>query len=343
MSNAHKLLSAGFTAALFALGACSDDGGPGDVPDAAPGPVDAFEQPDDERWERLPDVGLGPIQEIGVAELDGKIYVVGGIDAGLGLRDSVQVYDIASATWSSAAPVPRPIHHANVASADGKLYVLGALIDFQFNETGESWAYDPATDSWSDVAAMGTAARGSGAAATIDGKIYLAGGWRDGAAVADFSMYDPATDTWDHTLPALAEPRDHLVVAAVGTDFYAVSGRAGAISSLNARLDSFDTTTGEWTQRTSIPTARGGMAGGVVDGRIIVVGGEGAPGPSGVFTQVEIYDPATDSWSDAGDMPYPRHGMGAAGHDGTLYVPGGADEEAFAAVATFDAFTPDAQ
>lgn len=326
----------------FILAACSGTDGPSGDADAA-GPADAPPQPDDPRWQRLPDVGQGPVQEIGVAELDGKIYVVGGFNDRLGLLDTVQVYDIASQTWSTAAPLPRPVHHANVASADGKLYVLGALIDLQFNETDESWAYDPATDTWVEVASMGTGARGSGAAATIDGKIYLAGGWRDSAAVTDFSVYDPALDTWDHTLPPLADPRDHLVAAAIGTEFYAVSGRAGAIASINPRLDSYDTTTGTWTERTSIPTARGGMAGGVVDGQIIVVGGEGAANPSGVFAQVEVYDPQTDTWSDAGVMPTPRHGMGAAGYEGSLYVPGGADEEAFAAIATFEVFTPTAQ
>lgn len=311
------------------------------VDDVDASPVDAAPPPDDPRWQRLPDVGLGPVQEIGVAELDGKIYVVGGFDGQLGLLDAVQVYDIAAQTWSTTAPLPRPVHHANVASADGKLYVLGALIDVQFNETGETWCYDPATDIWTEVASMGIGARGSGAAATIDGKIYLAGGWRNGQAVTDFSVYDPVADTWDHTLPPLAEPRDHLVVAVVGTEFFSISGRAGAISSINARVDGFDTVSGTWTEKASIPTARGGMAAGTVDGRILVVGGEGAPNPSGVFAQVESYDPSTDTWIDVGVMPNPRHGMGAAAYQGTLYVPGGADVQAFAAVATFEAFTPE--
>ena len=80
----------------------------------------------------------------------------------------------------------------------------------------------------------------------------------------------------------------------------------------------------------------------MVNDNIIVVGGEGNSGdPSGVFPHVESYDPMADSWTSLPPMPTPRHGMGAAGYDGTLYVPGGADSQAFGAVATFEAYTPE--
>ena len=86
-----------------------------------------------------------------------------------------------------------------------------------------------------------------------------------------------------------------------------------------------------------MPTARGGIGSGVVNGAIVVVGGEGNPdADSGVFPQTEIYDPAADAWSAGPDMPTPRHGMGAAGVDGALYVPGGADVAGIGAVATHE-------
>jgi N-acetylneuraminic acid mutarotase len=90
-----------------------------------------------------------------------------------------------------------------------------------------------------------------------------------------------------------------------------------------------------------MPTARGGTAAGVVDGKIYVVGGEGnGAAASGVFPQVEEYDPATDTWTSRGEMLTPRHGMGAAGFDGGLYVPGGATTQGFGAVATAEIFVP---
>lgn len=309
------------------------------------GPIDAAPEPDGppvpSQWETLPDVASGPIQEIGVAELGGRIYIVGGFNGELGIVDEVWAFDIAARTWQRRAPLPMPVHHANVAAAGGKLYVLGALTGGTFQETGASWAYDPALDEWATLAPMAAEyAAGAGATGVINGKIYVVGGYRDGVSVADLSLYDPQTNTWDHTLPPLPEARDHLVGAAVGGVVYAISGRTGGISGIRGRVDAYDPTSNQWTGRAPIPTPRGGMAAGVVDGQIIVVGGEGSDAPSGVFAEVESYDPVGNTWKSLEPMRTPRHGMGAAGYEGTLYVPGGATRAGFQAVATFEALTP---
>ncbi len=92
--------------------------------------------------------------------------------------------------------------------------------------------------------------------------------------------------------------------------------------------------------RTPMPIARGDMASGVVDGLIVVVGGEVDPdSDSGVFPQAQAYDPARDEWIALPNLPVPRHGTGGAVHEGKLYVPGGADTQLFAPVATFEALS----
>ena len=204
-------------------------------------------------WEGLPAVLGGPIQETGVAELNGIIYVIGGFNGQIGIVDSVRAYDVASRTWSNAAPVPRSMHHANVASVNGKLYVLGSLLGGTFAQNGESWEYDPATDQWTELLPMAdSAARGSAAMGVIDGKIYLAGGFRNGMSVALMSAYDPATNTWDDTLAPMPEARDHLVGAAVGGTFYAIGGRNGGITALRSQVDAYDPVTDQWTSRAPV-------------------------------------------------------------------------------------------
>ncbi len=81
--------------------------------------------------------------------------------------------------------------------------------------------------------------------------------------------------------------------------------------------------------------------GGVVNGRIYVVGGEGnSATTTGVFNNNEAYDPVTNSWTTAEPMERPRHGTGAAGLNGALHVPGGADVQGFGAVNVNDEFVP---
>ena len=96
-----------------------------------------------------------------------------------------------------------------------------------------------------------------------------------------------------------------------------------------------------WCELAPIPTARGGIAAAVLNGRIVVVGGEGnAADPNGVFSQVEAFDPATNRWSILTPLPVGRHGTGAAAVGDVLYLPGGADHQAFGAVATMTSFEP---
>jgi hypothetical protein len=66
-----------------------------------------------------------PNSEIGVAELDGKIYVIGGYPGDRKTVATVQVYDSGTDKWQIAAPLPVPLNHVMAAGANGKVYVIG--------------------------------------------------------------------------------------------------------------------------------------------------------------------------------------------------------------------------
>ena len=56
--------------------------------------------------------------EVAVAEVGGKIYVVGGFR---GERE-LEVYDPAADRWSRGASIPRALHHA--AAVAGRIYIV---------------------------------------------------------------------------------------------------------------------------------------------------------------------------------------------------------------------------
>jgi len=290
-------------------------------------------------WQQLPNVLGGPIQEIAVVELDGKIYVMGGFTGGGNIVPDVRVYDVAAGTWSDAAPLPQAVHHANAAAANGKIYVVGALRS-PFTPIGNVWEYDPVANDWTPKSPLPASyERGASAMGVVSGIIYVAGGSGVGGTVAHLTSYDPQSDMHDTTLAPMPEALNHLVGAGVGGKFYAIGGRS-EFPGTNARVDEYDPVGDSWTPRRAMPTARGGMAAGVVNGKVIVVGGEGNTNQSGVFPQAEMYDPQANGWTSLSDMRTPRHGMGAAGYQGKLYVPGGATQEGFGAVDTFEVLTP---
>lgn len=319
---------------VVACAACG--GGNGKSSDIPDGPDHC---PAGAPWTTAPDVMLGATQETAVVATGGKVYVIGGF-VGLTITPAVQVFWPAPCGWLEGPDLPQPVHHANAAVVDGTIYVAGALTGGNFAAIPNVWAWNPATDAgWTERMGMpaGTE-RGAAVTGVIDGKIYIAGGYRNGA-VTDVSVYDPAANTWT-ALPALPMPRDHGCGGAVGGKLYYIGGRPSGPATPQPQVFEY-TPGGTWLERAPMPTPRGGTACGVVGDRIVVVGGEGNPAaPSGVFPQSEAYDAIANTWVNLADMPTPRHGMGAAVVDGKLYVPGGANKQGFGAVATHEVLTP---
>jgi N-acetylneuraminic acid mutarotase len=297
--------------------------------------------PTDGSWSTEPPLPMGPRQECGVAALDGEIYVVGGFTVE-GLTSLVEVYDPASGGWRTAQTLPGAMaHHPNLAAVAGQLYVAGSLTGLMFDVDPTTWSYDPATDAWTERTPMPAGSeRGAAATVALDGKIFVIGGLRAGAAVPDAWTYDPGADDWA-PLPPLPSARDHLVGAAIGGKVYAVGGRSADIGTHVPAVDIYDPATGEWATGAEMPTSRGGAMGAVVGDWLFVGGGEGnaADPETGVFGQWEVYDATTDTWSALPDMPTPRHGSGAAAVGDVIYIPGGATVQAFGAVETHEAWT----
>ena len=87
--------------------------------------------------------------EIAVAELAGKIYVIGGYPWDRKTVATVQMYDSATDKWQIVAPLPVPLNHVMAASANGKVYAIGG----QMSENSDpdkagfvntTYEYDPA-------------------------------------------------------------------------------------------------------------------------------------------------------------------------------------------------------
>src|SRR3954469_24457727 len=78
--------------------------------------------------------------EVAVAEVGGKIYVVGGFR---GERE-LEGYDPAAERWSRGASIPRSVHHTAAVGLKDKLYVVGGFVE-GWTPTDEVHEYDPAS------------------------------------------------------------------------------------------------------------------------------------------------------------------------------------------------------
>jgi N-acetylneuraminic acid mutarotase len=255
-----------------------------------------------------------------------------------------------------------PVNHLNAAVVRGKIYVLGALVESEdergraWRSTAESWVYDPKEDKWSSIpnGLPEGEARGSAAVGVYDEKIYLAGGLTDlefyGAyaqkSVAELSVFDTKTNEWvkvPEEAKYIPEARDHAGAAVVGRKMYVLGGRDQGSDNAKDTVFVLDLECLEkgWVISASrMPTARGGVAAGVVGGKVYTFGGEGDKSvESGVFDEVEAYDTERDTWESVGTMKIPRHGTSAVGVRGKVYIPGGGILQGGGPVADLDAFS----
>src|ERR687896_444852 len=106
--------------ALVALliSACAESPDEPDPPPTGPAPVEPGE------WgSRAPLTALN--SELALAELNRKLYLLGGYPASRRTVRTVQIYDIASDRWELGPPLPQPNNHGMAASVNGKIYLIG--------------------------------------------------------------------------------------------------------------------------------------------------------------------------------------------------------------------------
>ena len=268
-----------------------------------------------------------PRQELAAAELSGRIHTIGGL---AGRANAHEIYDVSTDTWSLGADFPVETDHAWAVSLGGRVYAGGG-------RTRRVFAYDPAANSWTEVASSAHVHGGTPAAAAIGGRIYVAGGAGGGMAGNEVEVYDPASNAWTSLAP-MSCARNHTGGAVLGGRLYVAGGRPGNQSCLEA----YDPAANVWTRKAEMPTGRSGVAAAAVGLCLYVFGGEGnASDSNGIFHEVEAYDPATDSWTRLPPMRTGRHGIYASVIGNVVYLPGGATRAGFGVTGVNEAYVVD--
>jgi hypothetical protein len=285
-----------------------------------------------------------------VTTSDGMIYAISG-------NGNNVMYNPTTDTWTSKASMPTNRTHFGIASYENKIYVIGGSGE-QFRVEGSAGSttninevYDTEKDTWETKASMPTD-RENFSANAVNGKIYVAGGYKNGMGLADIGyrfdinyVYDISTDTWSNKT---SPPQNVDVYRSVVIDdkihlLRAGSSLFGPIS--NAELSQhmiYEVKTDVWSFGALMPTpvigdpeigAIGATVGDLAPKRIYAIGG----GSKGDL--VQVYDPESDTWSTGSSMPVSRSGFSVAVVADLLYVIGGYDSDGCASAAN-DMYIP---
>jgi N-acetylneuraminic acid mutarotase len=240
--------------------------------------------PATDQWTKKKNMALAS-HHVALAELNGKIYVIGGfVKPASGPTawvpiDNVWEYDPAADSWKALAPMPTKRGSPNALVHNGKIYVIGGA---GLHPGSKETAVHPA---------------------------------RPHRALSTNEVYDPATDTWE-TRQSMPTARNHAAAGVVNGKIYVIGGRIGNAfitrASNTGIVEEYDPASDQWgALKASMPNPRSASAWGTYKGKIYVAGGEERSGGpwQRTFRAVEAYDARSNSWSTLPDMTFPRHGL----------------------------------
>ena len=159
--------------------------------------------PETGEWEPASGMEIGRARHTATLLNDGRVLVVGGGKGGEGVEgenfNSVELYDPATGSWSSAAATG--VGHANHTAtllADGRVLITGGK-----GKVAETEIFDPSSGTWSQMEPMSVWRALHTASLLPDGRVIVAGGLTNRDST---EILDPETGVWSNG-PPMTESR----------------------------------------------------------------------------------------------------------------------------------------
>jgi len=275
---------------------------------------DASVTPSASEWIEIAPMNVARSEHPGVV-LDGELIVAGGfIEVGVGrtgVTATVEAYDPDTGAWHDLPALPVPVHHGMAASVSDRLFFIGG-----YSEAGDPIGnvWELVGDDWVDRASL-PRPLAAGAAVAMDNQIYVVGGTPHGGV----ARYDLAQDSWSEG-PDPGLQREHVAAVAYEGEIWLIAGRwQGEIFD---STEVFDPLSGSWRAGSALNESRSGFGAAVIDGAIVVAGGE-VFGPDQALSTVERLEVDSDQWSLIDPVPHGIHGNPLLALGPHLYLPGG--------------------
>jgi N-acetylneuraminic acid mutarotase len=170
--------------------------------------------------------------------LSGKIYKFGGTDLASASTNVLEIYDVASNTWSLGAVYPLAISFVSAWTDGTYVYGAGGIQSVGSVPSLKTYRYNTVANTWDDAAIADLPLTRWAAATTTYTQgaftdAVLAGGYVNGTATANISntaiSWDLASNTWS-SLPNMVGERARMTGAVRNGLFYVVGGRSVASS-----------------------------------------------------------------------------------------------------------------
>ncbi len=265
-------------------------------------------------WEELSPLPLRRAG-LGLTATQGRLYAVGGMTEN-GPTAQLDIYDIESGNWQTAAPRPAALANYSVVAVGNALLTPGGC-DAAWQPTDAVHRYDIAQNDWAAVAELPEPLCAYALAYTPE-RIYVFGGMGANKVYrAAAYAYDFAADVWE-ALPSPVTPRAFGAAALLSDRVFYVGGHDGK-NELNT-CEVYIPTERRWQRCAPLLQPRSGLGLVTLGNRLQAVGG----GWDTYLGFSERYDAAHDRWT-AFETPIVGEwrNLGLTAWDGALYGVGG--------------------
>ncbi|KAL1463208.1 hypothetical protein WDU94_014983 [Cyamophila willieti] len=179
----------------------------------------------------------------GTVYLNGFVYMAGGVDLdqdeNIDVTNTVLSFNPANKQWTCIIPMIYSRKIFSFVICCGKIYAIGGQDNRSILSSVE--CFDPDLQTWREVSPLKGARMGM-AAAEVNGKIWIAGGYTGDkrSPVTDtLECYDPRTNTWSILTPKLRYPRYMATLMSVNNDkVYLIGGASQSDSTSNTKMNS---------------------------------------------------------------------------------------------------------
>ncbi len=249
-----------------------------------------------------------------VAVIGGKLLIFGGLRNVRNKAEQIEEYDFSTGRLTLRKAVMKTMQHCfAVAAARGKVYLIGS------DQKGSVEEYDPDRDV--TVSRKPSAVwRNDVAAAGLNGRIYVAGGFLNGKATGMLEEYDPETETWKRCA-AMPTPRGGLGLVVLQGKIYAIGGSDEKGGS--AAVEEYDPSADRWQVRAPMRHTRTFFGAAVAENTLLAFGGQKNSQEIEFLQTVEEYSPDTNSWTEKEPLPYRLGCMDVGIYKDKAYVCGG--------------------
>jgi len=279
-------------------------------------------------------------------ELQGHIYVIGGLTSAGDSVNFVEHFDCVTEKWVPGVPTKLPRSRLGVTVHNNSLYAIGGYDGCRRLDSVEKFSlpecHHPgptSSASSSSTGASATAAVGGGGggqwemsaslntkrsvlcAVVVKDTIIVVGGYNGIASLNTIELYNPAEDEgWRMGSPML-KARSATGCCVLDNRFlFAIGGHDGL--SIFKSVEMLDIESHEWVMVAPMMTKRCRHGAAVLNGRIYVCGGYDG---SKFLNSCEVYDQYPNAWSTIAPMIHARSRVSVVSNGGKLYALGGFD------------------